>query len=82
MPAIVDRAVREKVTKGRAGIRRDNVVESVWQDIGGNQEEEMSTGRFGRYYAEVEEGIEIRERLALRTKVESESQLEINGGLR
>ena len=27
LPAIVDRAVWEKITKGRAGIRWDNVVE-------------------------------------------------------
>ena len=35
MPAIVDRAVREKVTKGRARTRWDSVVEKVWKDIGG-----------------------------------------------
>ena len=37
LPAIADRAVLEKVTKGRAGIRWDSAVEKVWQDIGGNQ---------------------------------------------
>ena len=42
LPAIADRAVWEKVTKGRAGIRLDSVVEKVWKDIGGNQEEVLS----------------------------------------
>ena len=32
LPAIVDRAVWEKTTKGRAGIRWDNVVEKIWKD--------------------------------------------------
>ena len=81
MPAIVDRAVWEKVTKGRAGIGWDGVVEKVWKDIGGNQEEVMSAGKFGRYKAEVEEIIKRRERPALRNKVESGKHLEIYGGL-
>ena len=57
LPAIVDRAVREKVTKGRARIWRDSVVEKVWKDIfiGGNQEDVVSAGKFGKYKAEVEE---------------------------
>ena len=37
--AIAARAVREKVTKGRAGIKWDSLVEKVWKDIGRNQEE-------------------------------------------
>ncbi|MEP2037814.1 MAG: hypothetical protein ABJI72_14510 [Parasphingorhabdus sp.] len=82
LPAIVDRAVWEKVTKGRAGIRWDGVVEKVWKDIRGNQGEIMSAGKFGRYKAKVEESIERRERLALRNKVESEKHFEIYGGLR
>ena len=28
----------EKVTKGRAGIRWDSLVEKLWKDVGGNQE--------------------------------------------
>ena len=32
LPAMVDRAVWEKVTKGRAGIRWDSVVDKVWKD--------------------------------------------------
>ena len=74
MPAIVDRAVWEKVTKERAGIRWDRVVEKVWKDIGVNQEDVMSAGKFGRYKAEVEEMIERRETLALRNKVESKKK--------
>ena len=38
LPAKADRAVWEKVTKRRAG-RWDSVVEKVWKDLGGNQEE-------------------------------------------
>ena len=45
MPAIADRAVWQKVTKGRAGIRWDSVVEKVWKDKGGNQQEVMSVHR-------------------------------------
>ena len=41
LSVIADRAVWEKVTKGRAGIRWDSVVEKVWKDMGGNQEEIM-----------------------------------------
>ena len=39
MPDIVDRAVCEKLTKGRAGTRWDKVVEKIWKDLGGDQEE-------------------------------------------
>ena len=49
LPAIADRAAREKVTKGRAGIRWDDVVEKAWNDIGGNHEEILSIERFGGY---------------------------------
>ena len=68
MSAIVDRAVWGKATKGRAGIRWDSVVEKVWKDIGGNQEEMMSAEKFGRNKAEVEERIEKKERLVLKNK--------------
>ena len=39
LPAIADSAVWEKITKERAGIRWDNVVEKIWKDLGGGQEE-------------------------------------------
>ena len=45
LPAIADRAIWEKVTKGRAGTRWDSVVEKVWMDRGGNQQEVMSVLR-------------------------------------
>ena len=81
LPAIVDKAVWEKVTKGRAGIRWDSVVEKVWKDIG-NQKEMLAIEKFSGYKTEVKERIERRERLALRKKVEGEEHLEIYGGLR
>ena len=37
--ARADRAVWEKFVKRRPGIRWDSVVEKVWKDIGGNQED-------------------------------------------
>ena len=58
LPATVDRAVWENVAKGRAGIRWDSVVEKIWKDIGGNQEEMMSAEKFGRYKTEGEARIE------------------------
>ena len=42
MLAIVIMFVWQKRTKGKAGIRWDKVVENVWKEIGGNQEEIMS----------------------------------------
>ena len=47
LPAIADRAVWEKITKERAGIRWDSVVEKVWKDVGGNQGEVLSIEKFG-----------------------------------
>ena len=82
MRAIADRAVLEKVTKGRAGIRWVSVVEKGWKDVGGNQEEILSIEKFEGYKTEVKENIEIRERLALRNKVKEEEHLEIYGCLR
>ena len=51
LPAVVDRTVRKKVTKGQAGIRWDSVVEKGWKDIGGNQEEvlQLFMDKFGGY---------------------------------
>ena len=39
LPAIVDRFVLEKRTKGKTGIRWDKVVENIWKEIGGNKTE-------------------------------------------
>ena len=51
--AIVDRAVYEILTRGRAGIRV-NAVEKIWKDFGGDHEEALlSKERFGGYKAGV-----------------------------
>ena len=47
LPAIADRAVWEKITKGRAGILWDNVVEKLWTYLRGDQEEVLSIKKFG-----------------------------------
>ena len=69
MPVIADRAVWEKVTKERAGIGWDSVVEKVWKDIGRNQQHMLSIEKFGGYTTEVKETIERRKRLAPRNEV-------------
>ena len=69
LSAIVDRGVREKKTTGRAGIRWGSVVEKVRKDMAGNQEDVVSAETFGKYKAEEEERTEMRERLALQSKV-------------
>ena len=82
LTAIADRTVWEKVRKGRAGRRWDSVVEKVWKDIGGNQEGILSIEKFAGHKTELKERVERRQRLALRTKVKEEGNLEIYGGLR
>ena len=62
LPAIAGRAVWEKMTKRRARIRWDNVVEKKWKDFG-DREEVLSIAKFGGYKTEVEERKEERERL-------------------
>ena len=81
LPTVLDRSVWEKATKGPASIIWDSVVEKVWKDIRGNQEDMMSAEKFWRYKTDVEERIERRKRLALRNKVKSEKLLDIYGGL-
>ena len=56
----------------RAGIRWDSVVEKVWKDVGGDQEEILSIEKFAGCKTEVKEKIEIRQRLTLRNKVKEE----------
>ena len=46
LPARADRAVWEKVTEGRVGIKWDSIVDKVWKDKG-NQEEILSMEKFG-----------------------------------
>ena len=70
LPAIVDRAVWEKIAKGRTRIRWDNVVENIWKDLRGDQEEILSAEKFGRYKTEVKEIIVRKGKAsALRNKV-------------
>ena len=66
MPAIVDRFVWEKRTKGKAGIRWDKVVENIWKEIGGNKNEIMSIEDVGEYKTKVDDMIELREMKLLR----------------
>ena len=83
LPAIPDRVVWEKVTKGRAEIRWERVVGEVWKDLGGNQEELLFIEKFGRYKkTKVIETIQVWERLARRKKVDGESFLKTYGGLK
>ena len=53
LPAIADRVVWEKITKGRAGIRWDDVVEKIWKDLDRDQEEVLPIEMFGGYKTEV-----------------------------
>ena len=66
LPAIVD--MGEK-TKGGAGIRWNDVVEKIWNDLGRDQEGVLSIDKFGRYKKKEVKSIKERERLALRNKV-------------
>ena len=45
LPALVDRVVWKKVTKGQAGIRWDKEVEKVWKGIGGGNKGSKSIHR-------------------------------------
>ena len=80
LPAIADRAVWEKITKGRAGIEWDNVVEKIWKDLG--DQEHTVHEKNGGYKTEVKARTEERGRLALRNQVKEEKHLEVFGGLR
>ena len=83
LPAIVDDAVWEKITRGRAGIRWDNAVEKIWKDVGGDQEEELSTETFG---GRVQDRTEITKRRKGKANAnkygERGDHLEIYEGLR
>ena len=63
LAAKADRAVWEKVTKGRAGMGWDSVFKQVWKDMGANEEEIISTEKFRGYKAEVRENTAISEKL-------------------
>lgn len=68
------RSVWKRETKGRAAIRWDNVVEKVWNIIGGNQDDIFPNRKFVGYKTETEGKVEISEKLTSRNK--------LNGGLR
>ena len=68
----------ENNKRARSGIRRDNVVENIWKDFGGDQEEVLSIDKFGGYKTEV---VEERERLALTNKVKEEKHLRDRRGV-
>ena len=76
LPAIADRAVLEEVTKVRAGIRWDTVVEKVWKDRGGKQQEVMSVLReVCGVQGWSKRMIDTRERLTPTNKVKEEQHL-------
>ena len=79
---MVDRAVWEKITKGRAGIRWDNVFEKTRKDIPGDRAEVLSTEKFGGYKTEVKRRTEEGDSQALRNKVKEKNHLEIHEELR
>ena len=81
LPAIADRAVWEKATKGQAG-RLDSVVEKVWKGIGGNQKDVLPIEKLGGYTTDVKERIERRARLAQRNCVKEDEHTETYGGAR
>ena len=81
LPAIVDRAVWKKVTRGQP-VRWDKEVEKVWQEIGGNKDEVLSIGESAGYMTKVRDMIETREKGALRCNVDKEEHLKIYGGLK
>ena len=81
MPAIVDRAMWKKVTKGQP-VRWDKEVERIWQGVGGNKDEVLSTGENAGYKTKVSGVIETKEKGALRCKADKEENLKIYGGLK
>ena len=74
LPAIVDRAAWEKITKEQPGIRWDSVENTAGFR---GRPRKGNVYRFGGYKTQVREIIEGRQRLALRNKVKEEKRLEI-----
>ena len=58
---------------------RDNVVEKIWKDLGGDQEV-LSIEKYGGCKTEVKHIIEEREGQTLRNKADEEKHLEIHRG--
>ena len=65
LPATADRAAWEKITKRRAGIRWDNVLEKILNTLGG-EDTLLSIEKFGEYKTEAKERIEGREKVSAR----------------
>ena len=84
LPTVTDRAVWEKVTKGRAGIRWDNVVEKIWKDI--RRRKARRDTAVHEQVCGVQDRVKRkdrkRERLVLRNMVKEEEHLEIYAGVR
>ena len=82
MPAIIaDKAVWEKITKGRAGIRWGTIVDKISKNLGGGQEEVPGTvyGEVWRVQDRSKRKNKRKGRLALSNKVERGETL-IYGG--
>ncbi|CAM9321845.1 unnamed protein product [Sphacelaria rigidula] len=60
LPAVVNEVVWKKSTKGNAGIRWDRVMEKVWKEEGGNQDEILSIDEGAGYKTKVRNMIKIR----------------------
>ena len=46
LQSIAGRAIWEKISRGRAGIRWDNVVEKIWKGLGGGDQEDILLSRY------------------------------------
>ena len=79
MPAIADRAVWEKITKGQAGVRWDNVVEKIGKELGGDKEEVLSIEKFGGYKTDAIKKNRKKGKASAENKVKEEKHLETCG---
>ena len=75
LPAIADRAVWEKITQGRAGIRWDSVVEKIWKELGGDYEEVLSIEKFGGYKTELKKNNRRKGKVSAKKEGETEETL-------
>ena len=82
LPSIADRAVCDDAAKWRAGIRWDNVVEKVWKDLGGIQEDiQQCMEKFGGASQSIRKD-RSRGKASAEKQGERRRTLEIYGGLR
>ena len=68
LPVTANGAVWENVTKGRTGIRWNNVGDKVWKEIGGKQEEIYCPRRSlgGMYKAELKRNVKKKGRASVK----------------